>query len=126
MPDRGLDEEKLRVLARWATGLQRDPRPEVVAAGRAIEMLVEEIDRLHVLLWNERLQATGEASAPTPAAEQEHEHQQELPEALRPLRARWRLRLRSRSVAPEPTGSTDFPQAPIAPSDQSETGPLYG
>jgi hypothetical protein len=32
--------------------LTRDAREEVAAAGRAILMLVEEVERLHVDLWN--------------------------------------------------------------------------
>jgi hypothetical protein len=47
-----LDEEKLETLGRWGEGLTRDGREEVAAAGRAIVMLVEEVERLHVDLWN--------------------------------------------------------------------------
>ena len=47
-----LDEEKLETLRRWGEGLTRDGREEVAAAGRAILMLVEEIELLHVDLWN--------------------------------------------------------------------------
>jgi hypothetical protein len=52
-----LDEQKLELLRGWGDGLvrdPRDPRKEVRAAGRAILLLVEEIERLHVDLWNER------------------------------------------------------------------------
>jgi hypothetical protein len=51
----GLDAEKLQVLGRWAAGLRTDPREELAAAGRAIELLIEEIERLHVLLWGQQL-----------------------------------------------------------------------
>ena len=51
-PHLGLDEEKLETLHRWGDGLRRDRREEVAAAGRAILMLVEEVERLHVELWN--------------------------------------------------------------------------
>lgn len=47
----GLDDEKLSVLAQWAAGLRGDSRAEVAAAGRAIELLVDEVERLNVLLW---------------------------------------------------------------------------
>ena len=47
-----LDEEKLETLRRWGDGLTRDGREEVAAAGRAILMLVEEVERLHVDVWN--------------------------------------------------------------------------
>jgi len=55
VPDDGLDAEKLQVLARWAAGLRADQRDELAAAGRAIELLIEEIERLHVLLWGRQL-----------------------------------------------------------------------
>ena len=51
----GLDAEKLDVLRRWGGGLQEDVRDEVAAAGRAILLLIEEIERLHVLLWDRKL-----------------------------------------------------------------------
>ena len=55
MPDQGLDAEKLEVLRGWGGGLQDDARAEVAAAGRAIMLLIEEIERLHVLVWDRRL-----------------------------------------------------------------------
>jgi hypothetical protein len=51
----GLDEEKLDLLRRWGGGLQEDGREEVAAAGRAILILIDEIERLHVLLWDTQL-----------------------------------------------------------------------
>jgi hypothetical protein len=51
----GLDAEKLDVLRRWGGGLQGDVREEVAAAGRAILLLIDEIERLHVLLWDKKL-----------------------------------------------------------------------
>jgi hypothetical protein len=55
VPDRGLDAEKLEVLRGWGGGLQNDSRAEVAAAGRAIMLLIEEIERLHVLVWDRQL-----------------------------------------------------------------------
>jgi hypothetical protein len=52
VPDHGLDADKLSLLNGWAEGLQRDQRAEVAAAGKAILMLVEEVERLHVLVWD--------------------------------------------------------------------------
>jgi hypothetical protein len=49
-----LDEQKLAMLRRWGDGLSRDDREEVRAAGRAILMLSDEIERLHVELWHAR------------------------------------------------------------------------
>ena len=52
-PDR-LDEQKIETLRIWGEGLSADWRDEVRAAGRAIVLLVEEIERLNVDLWNAR------------------------------------------------------------------------
>lgn len=51
----GLNAEKLGVLRSWGAGLERDERNEIAAAGRAILMLVDEIERLHVLVWDRHL-----------------------------------------------------------------------
>jgi hypothetical protein len=56
-----LDEEKLEMLRTWGEGLLTDGRDEVKAAGRAIMMLVEEIERLHVDLWHARQDTAKEA-----------------------------------------------------------------
>ena len=82
----GLDDEKLSVLAQWATGLQQDARAEVAAAGRAIELLIDEIERLNVLLWAGPLGRvpTGvdpEDEGPSPAGDED-------PEPARSLRQR--------------------------------------
>ena len=52
---RGLKADELEQLRRWGAGLQQDPRGEVSAAGRAIVLLIEEVERLHVLVWDHRL-----------------------------------------------------------------------
>lgn len=57
-----LDEAKIETLRAWGEGLSADARPEVRAAGRAITMLVEEIERLNVDLWNERARVAAPAS----------------------------------------------------------------
>jgi hypothetical protein len=54
MVDR-LDEEKLEILRSWGVGLASDDREELRAAGKAITVLIEEIDRLQVDLWNARV-----------------------------------------------------------------------
>jgi hypothetical protein len=53
--DGGFKADELDQLRRWGTGLQNDVREEVAAAGRAIVLLIEEIERLHVLVWDRRL-----------------------------------------------------------------------
>jgi hypothetical protein len=70
-----LDEQKIELLRQWGEGLGDDPREELRAAGRAIQLLIEEIEHLHVDLW----------SARTPSeSEPEPEHvEQDLPVTLR-------------------------------------------
>jgi len=63
-----LDEEKLEMLGTWGEGLLNDGRDELRAAGRAILMLVEEIELLHVDLWHSR-QDTAEEAERQPGAE---------------------------------------------------------
>ena len=51
------------MLRSWGEGLSTSERDELRAAGRAILMLIEEIDRLEADIWNERaaaIQAAGE------------------------------------------------------------------
>jgi hypothetical protein len=53
VPDR-LDEERLEILRSWGAGLAFDDREELRAAGKAITVLIEEIDHLQVDLWSAR------------------------------------------------------------------------
>jgi hypothetical protein len=109
--DRGLDVEKLAALERWGTGLQSDPRPEVAASGRAILLLIEEIERLHVLVWERRLfPQDAAARGGSEAAE---------PELGTTLRQRLKLRRRARA---------EDPAAVVvhSPSTPSEDGPPDG
>ena len=53
MVDR-MDEERLEILRSWGIGLASDDREELRAAGKAITVLIEEIDRLQIDLWNAR------------------------------------------------------------------------
>ena len=55
-----LDEEKLEALRSWGERLREAGNEESAAVGRAILMLVEEIDRLHIELWHARMQPKGE------------------------------------------------------------------
>jgi hypothetical protein len=66
--DERLDEEKLATLRRWGEGLTRDQRDEVRAAGRAILLLSEEVERLHVDLWHAR--AAGASNVQQPEEEE--------------------------------------------------------
>ena len=55
-----LDEEKLEALRSWGERLRQAGGEESAAVGRAILMLVEEIDRLHIELWHARLASSAE------------------------------------------------------------------
>jgi hypothetical protein len=54
-----LDEERLEILRNWGAGLSADHREELRAAGKAITVLIEEIDRLQIDLWNARAARPG-------------------------------------------------------------------
>ena len=58
-----LDAEKLDTLRRWGHGLETDDRDEIRSAGRAIILLIEEIERLHIDLWHAR---AGDEAIPEP------------------------------------------------------------
>jgi hypothetical protein len=47
-----LDEAKIEQLRGWGSGLSADGGYELRAAGKAILLLIEEIDRLHIDVWN--------------------------------------------------------------------------
>jgi hypothetical protein len=83
VPDAGLDTEKLTLLARWAEGLQADQRPEVAASGKAILMLIDEIERLHVVVWDGRLNPP-----PKPEPEPAQDSVEDFPSLLQRLRHR--------------------------------------
>ena len=57
-----LDEERLETLREWGAGLSSNARDELRAAGKAILMLVDEIDRLQADVWNARAAAVQHAS----------------------------------------------------------------
>ena len=89
-----LDEQKISVLRTWGAGLERDEREEVAAAGRAILLLVDEVEQLHVDLWHARTSAA--AAEPPPEEPAEVEEPEPEPEPTRlSLGATLRHRLRS-------------------------------
>jgi type IV pilus biogenesis protein CpaD/CtpE len=57
-----LDEERLEMLRSWGAGLSTSGRDELRAAGKAILMLIEEIERLQVDVWNARAAANQAAA----------------------------------------------------------------
>jgi hypothetical protein len=69
-----LDEEKLEALRTWGERLRQTGGEEYAAVGRAILMLVEEIDRLHIELWHARMQPReDEPAAETDGATEDDE-----------------------------------------------------
>ena len=81
------------MLRSWGAGLSTSARDELRAAGKAILMLIDEVERLQVDVWNARAalnQATEQRSS------------QSLASALRD-------RLSQRGVADEPTPGTAPP-----------------
>jgi len=91
-----LDEDKIEQLRRWGVGLSNDGSDEFRATGKAILLLIDEIERLHVDLWNAK-------SAVVPAAD-EDEEAEEVPSSDgridNTLRARIR-RIGSRGSSPD-------------------------
>jgi hypothetical protein len=67
-----LDDEKLDTLRSWGTGLSADGRDELRAAGKAILILIEEIELLQVDVWHARHEGGVEprATRPPPLAEE--------------------------------------------------------
>jgi hypothetical protein len=88
-----LDEAKLATLRLWAEGLARDERDEMRAAARAILLLIDDVESLHMDLWHAR--GLGALAEEDPAA----------PESLRSALAD-RLR-RIRGDAPTPAQPSD-------------------
>jgi hypothetical protein len=67
-----LDEEKLEALRSWGERLGESSSEEHAAVGRAILMLVAEIDRLHIDLWHARMASRQEEPmAPAPREQAE-------------------------------------------------------
>jgi hypothetical protein len=65
-----LDDEKLETLRGWGTGLAADGRDEFRAAGKAILILIDEIERLQVDVWH--AQDGSAADAPPRTTSEEH------------------------------------------------------
>jgi hypothetical protein len=86
VPAGGLDVEKLSLLGKWAEGLQRDQRAEVAASGKAILMLIEEIERLHVVIWDGRLNPAREPEPEQRDPEPAREDLDDFPSLLHRLR----------------------------------------
>ena len=91
-----LDEEKLEALRAWGERLRQGGGEESAAVGRAILMLVEEIDRLHIDLWHARTPLVEDEQVAVPETTSD-----ENEPVLSSLHARVRRALGSRSDPPE-------------------------
>jgi hypothetical protein len=88
-----LDEGKIEQLRAWGAGLFADGNDDFRATGKAILLLIEEIERLHIDLWNAK--STHEENQPDYADADGQVHAS----VERTLRARL-SRVRSRSSQP--------------------------
>ena len=99
-----LDDEKLETLRSWGAGLAGDARDELRAAGKAILILVEEIERLQVDVWHAHDGSTeaghlAAALAPAQAIGETRSDQAGAPGESAPLESTLRRRIR-RLVGP--------------------------
>ena len=101
-----LDEEKLEALRSWGERLRQTGGEEYAAVGRAILMLVEEIDRLHIELWHARMQPREEEVAATDATTEDDEP------VVSGLQARLQKVLR-REVAADPVEQPALDTEPV-------------
>jgi hypothetical protein len=95
-----LDEEKLEALRSWGERLRQTSGEEYAAVGRAILLLVEEIDRLNIDLWNARLERQQEQLVESHPTGREQE-QESVPPTLH-MRLRRALRRGSDAPTAEP------------------------
>jgi hypothetical protein len=81
-----LDEDKLDQLRRWGTGLAAADDQELRATGKAILLLIEEIEALHVELWNAKtVSAEDDGAEPESEGGEETSLEQTLGARLRRL-----------------------------------------
>lgn len=98
-----LDEEKLEALRSWGERLRQADGEESAAVGRAILMLIDEIDRLHIELWHASLQRAEAEAVSTAATSGDEEEPVASSLHGRLQRA---LRRDSDSATPESPGET--------------------
>lgn len=98
-----LDEEKLEALRSWGERLRQAGGEEYAAVGRAILMLIDEIDRLHIELWHARMRSSeaepGATDVPT-----ERDDEPEPEPVASSLQARLQRVLRRDPAAPADPG----------------------
>jgi hypothetical protein len=87
-----LDEDKIDQLRRWGSGLASAESDELRATGKAILLLIEEIEALHVDLWNAK------TVVEAPAAPDAEHDGRPAPDLHRSLAARLRFSRRDSGV----------------------------
>ena len=87
--DERLDEQKIETLQSWAEGLLRDERSELRAAAKAILLLIEEIEHLHVDLWHARDEESAEITPDEPVETPASTLRETLARRLRAAQGRW-------------------------------------
>lgn len=114
-----LDEEKLEALRSWGERLRESRAEESAAVGRAILMLVEEVDRLHIELWHARIEPEQRilVADDAPAGDGE------APVVASSLHSRLRLLLR-REAAPDPAEQLEQ-SAPDAESEGARSAKAW-
>jgi hypothetical protein len=99
------DEAELEELRRWGLALREADKEESVAAGRAILMLIEELERLRLDLWRtreqlDRIDRSDNEVAAAPVASVLHDR-------LQRILARGQDSGQPLEVRPEASGETD-------------------
>lgn len=79
-----LDEGKIDQLRRWGSGLASAESEELRATGKAILMLIEEIEALHIDVWNAK---AAQVAVEPPS----HDDEAAAPDLPRSLAARLRF-----------------------------------
>lgn len=80
-----LDEDKLDQLRRWGAGLAATADQELRATGKAILLLIEEIEALNVELWNAKVAVAVASEEPEPVQEADGDLDRTLSARLRRL-----------------------------------------
>jgi hypothetical protein len=93
-----LDDEKLETLRSWGAGLAAGGSDELRAAGKAILILVEEIERLQVDVWHARDGSTEARRAASDDAGSEAIRDEQVDEPRAPPRLEPTLRGRIRRL----------------------------
>jgi hypothetical protein len=114
-----LDEDKLGTLRRWGEGLRQAGGEEYAAAGRAILMLIEEIEQLHIDLWHARQQL----GRTVPLSQDETAEQPEEPLSLTLHERLQRVLRRDSGSYPGPRPQPVEEAAAATESERTKTSP---